>query len=340
MERRRSPSGKAAPGAARRAIRADDIERTILMRIARNEYRPGDRIPTCEALAAELGANKNTVSKAYRSLAARGHLLTRPGSGTTIGEKPARIDPAETTERIAELLSLAAQEAKLSGLRREDFSRLVETVAAQAFERRGPRVGFVECNRHDATILSRDLQKALATPVEPVLLDDLAADRDRYAAEYDILAVGTTHLATVEAIIGPDRPGAPRVAGVHVPIDPASLLKVARLRPGTRVGLICEMKPTLLAMTGMVGGCNPGLTVTGSLARSARDIARLAARNDVLIVTPSLAEHVHLDGTQVPIITLSFRIDDYALQELRDMVAGHGDAAFAHRPLLAQRGSR
>jgi DNA-binding transcriptional regulator YhcF (GntR family) len=67
--------------AARRAVSWSEIERAILLRIARKDYTPGQRIPTCEALALELGANKNTVSKAYRSLAAKGYVLTRPASG-------------------------------------------------------------------------------------------------------------------------------------------------------------------------------------------------------------------------------------------------------------------
>src|SRR3954471_22823517 len=76
----------------RRSVSWSQIERTILLRIARNEYLPGQRIPTCEALAAELGANKNTVSKAYRALAQRGYLLTRAGFGTFVSRRKVRAD--------------------------------------------------------------------------------------------------------------------------------------------------------------------------------------------------------------------------------------------------------
>jgi DNA-binding transcriptional regulator YhcF (GntR family) len=85
---RRDRIPEAATG---RPVSWSAIERAILLRIARKEYVPGQQIPTCEALATELGANKNTVSKAYRSLAQRGYLMTRAGFGTFVSRRPVRI---------------------------------------------------------------------------------------------------------------------------------------------------------------------------------------------------------------------------------------------------------
>src|SRR5689334_14950682 len=101
---------------ARRSVSWSEIERAILLRIARKEYMPGQRIPTCEALAVELGANKNTVSKAYRSLAERGYVLTRAGFGTFVSRRPLRMSVDRALDGVTGLLSLAVQEAKLSGL--------------------------------------------------------------------------------------------------------------------------------------------------------------------------------------------------------------------------------
>src|SRR5262245_59582674 len=106
---------------SRPSVSWSQIERAILLRIARNEYSPGQRIPTCEALAAEFGANKNTVSKAYRSLAQRGYLLTRAGFGTFISRRPVRVSIDSGIEDITGLLALAVQEAKLRGLGQAQF---------------------------------------------------------------------------------------------------------------------------------------------------------------------------------------------------------------------------
>jgi DNA-binding transcriptional regulator YhcF (GntR family) len=187
---------------AKRSVAWSQIERAILLRIARKEYAPGQQIPTCEALAAELGANKNTVSKAYRSLAERGYVLTRAGFGTFVSKRPLRVRLDRTLDDITGLLSLAVQEAKLSGLTQAQFGRFVDDVVTRAYGHAGPRIGFIECNRRDAIMLSRDLQLAVAHPIEPLLIDAVLRDPDRFLDEYSILAVNFTHLSAIETVLG------------------------------------------------------------------------------------------------------------------------------------------
>ena len=64
---------------------------------------------------------------------------------------------------------------------------------------------------------------------------------------------------------------------MHIPIDPDSLLQVARLRAGTHVGIICDLKQTLVSLNGMVDGCNPALHVEGCLAKRRAAVRRLLA---------------------------------------------------------------
>jgi DNA-binding transcriptional regulator YhcF (GntR family) len=300
-----------------------EIERAILLRIARKEYAPGDRIPTCEALAAEIGANKNTVSKAYRSLSQRGYLLTRAGFGTFVGKRSLRASPDAALDGITELLSLAAQEAKLSGLHETQFRKFIDDVVAQAYGNAGPRIGFIECNRRDATVLSRDLQLAVSHSIEPLLIDAVVQDPRRFLDEYSILAVNITHLAAVEAALGPHAggPNQAEVLGMHIPIDPDSLMQVARLRAGTRVGIVCDLKQTLMSLTGMVDGYNPGLRVAGCLTRERAAIRKLLESSDVLLVTPSAAERMPVADSQIPIVTLAFRPDARSVEKLSALIS-------------------
>jgi len=308
---------------SRPSVSWSQIERAILLRIARNEYSPGQRIPTCEALAAEFGANKNTVSKAYRSLAQRGYLLTRAGFGTFISRRPVRVSLDSGIEDITGLLSLAVQEAKLRGLGQAQFEKFVDDVVAQGYGHSGPRIGFIECNRHDATTLSRDLQVAISHPIEPLLIDDVVADPHRFLSEYDILAVNITHLSAVEATIVSLRARSVRatVIGMHIPIDPDSLLRVARLRAGTRVGIVCDLKQTLGSLKGMVEGYNPALTVDGCLSRERGAVRRLLKASDVLLMTPSAAGRMRIADSQIPIVTLAFRVDARSIEQLSALIA-------------------
>jgi DNA-binding transcriptional regulator YhcF (GntR family) len=317
---------------ARRSVSWSEIERAILLRIARKEYMPGQRIPTCEALAVELGANKNTVSKAYRSLAERGYVLTRAGFGTFVSRRPLRLSVDRTLEGVTGLLSLAVQEAKLSGLGQAQFRHFVDDVVSKAYEQAGPRIGFIECNRRDAVMLSRDLQLAVGHAIEPLLIDAVLAAPDRFLDEFDILAVNITHLAAVEGTLGTRSgdDGRAQIVGMHIPIDPESLLHVARLRTGTRVGIVCDLKQTLVSLTGMVDGYNPGLRVQGCLTRERPSIAKLLKASDVLLCTPSAAERMNVTDAPIPIVTLAFRPDTRSVEQLAALIARRMPAAVSY----------
>jgi len=312
-----------APGESRRSVSWSQIERAILLRIARREYVPGQRIPTCEAVAAEFGANKNTASKAFRSLARRGYLLTRAGTGTFVSRRPVRVSPDAAVDDITGLVTLAVQEAKLSGLQQVQFRRLVDEVINHGYGHTGPRIGFIECNRHDATMLSRDLQIAIAHPVEPLLIDDVLAEPARYLEDFDILAVNITHLSAVESAFGarPGKHGAAEVIGIHIPIDPDSLVQVARLRPGTRVGIVCDLKQTLASLKGLVDGYNAALLVDGCVTRDKAALHRLVDASDVLLVTPSAAGRMKLVEAQTPVVTLAFQLDARSIEKLQALIA-------------------
>ena len=159
--------------------------------------------PHLRGLAAEFGANKNTVSKAYRSLAQRGYLLTRAGFGTFISKRPVRVEPRRRARRHHRLAFArgAGSEAQRTAARHSSGS-FVDDVVTQAYGHAGPRIGFIECNRHDATMLSRDLQLAVSHPIEPLLIDAVLAEPGRFLGEYDILAVNITHLSAIESALG------------------------------------------------------------------------------------------------------------------------------------------
>jgi DNA-binding transcriptional regulator YhcF (GntR family) len=325
-----------AANGARPAVSWSQIERAILVRIARSEYLPGARIPTCEALAVEFGANKNTVNKAYQSLVRRGYLLTRAGFGTFVSRRQVKLDVDGESQDIRDLIALAVQEAKLGGLDRTAFDGLVSEVAAQAYGRTGPRVGFIECNRHDATILSRDLQTALSHPIEPLLMNDVIADPDRFTAGYDILAVNLSHLQAIEdAMRG--RSGRAKVVGMHIPIDPDSLMTVVRFRSGTRVGIVCDLQQTLVSLTGMVQAYNPRLRVDGGLTRDRARVRALLASSDVLLVTPSAGERLRGAESLVPVVSLAFRPDARSVEQLAAMIVGAGARSIRPVPLSSRR---
>jgi len=75
-------------------IRSDSTEQVISHireRIARQELRPGDRLPPERELATQLGVSRPTVRAGLRALAAMGVIESRHGSGTYIPGGPPRL---------------------------------------------------------------------------------------------------------------------------------------------------------------------------------------------------------------------------------------------------------
>lgn len=294
-----------------------EVEKAVLLRIVSGTYEPGQQLPSCEQLASEVGANKNTVSKAYRSLAERGYLRTKAGSGTFVARRPARADSERALADVANLLALVVQEAKMAGLQRQQFASLVDDTIARFYDPVRPRVGYVECNRLDATTLSRDLQVALSHPVEPLLIDEVVARPREYMEAFHVLAVNLTHLAAVEGVLRTAVPvGGADIVGLLVPTDPESLTQVARLRAGTRLGVVCDLPPTLEALGGLVRGYNPGITVSGCLTDHDDALRRLLAEADVLLVTPSASARVRSFEPSIPIIEVTFKPDERSIHQL------------------------
>lgn len=306
----------------RRATSAYEVEKAILVRIAGGAFPPETRLPTCQQFAGELGVNKNTVSKAYRALVGRGYLRTTAGRGTFVVKRPPRADPAAALADVGSLLALVVQEAKLAGIVREEFQALVEETTARYYDRTSVRVGFIECNRLEAATLSRDLQAALSLPVDPLLIENVVAEPERFMKGYDVLAVNLSHLVVVEDVLRQfDGAASAEIVALLLPPDPESLIQVARLRPGTRLGIVCDLVGTLQSLSGMVAAYNPGVRISGALTTDHRGLRTLVCAVDVILVTPSASAALNAYAPKVPLISVSFRVDERSVQRLAERVA-------------------
>ena len=70
------------------------LESALRDAVSAGRLRPGVRLPSSRALAADLGIARNTVAEAYGQLVAEGWLTTMQGSGTRVAERPDAPAPA------------------------------------------------------------------------------------------------------------------------------------------------------------------------------------------------------------------------------------------------------
>lgn len=148
---------------------------------------------------------------------------------------------------------------------------------------------------------------------------------------FHILALNLSHLAAVENVLRTAVPsGGAEIIGLLVPTDPESLTQVARLRPGTRLGVVCDLPSTLEALGGLVRGYNPGITVASSLSTDDTAVHRIVEAVDVLLVTASASARVRSFEPSIPIIEVSFKPDERSVQQLGALVSSC--AWRAHQP--------
>src|ERR1035438_10321665 len=65
------------------------LETALRHAVRTGRLRPGVRLPSSRALAADLGIARNTVAEVYSQLIAEGWLTAQTGSGTSVAPRPA-----------------------------------------------------------------------------------------------------------------------------------------------------------------------------------------------------------------------------------------------------------
>jgi DNA-binding transcriptional regulator YhcF (GntR family) len=316
----------------RRRASVHEMERIILSRVARGEYPMGSRLPTCERLGRELGANKNTISKAYQALARQGYTLSRPGRGTFVARRPDSAWDDDKATEVKKLLGDAILQASLSGLSADELEALALEAIRLHFKRGTVRVGYVDCNRLDARELGRELEAALSSPVEPLVVADLVADMLRPEDSFDVLAVNLAHLGAVERRLGRVRGNRTAVVPIVALPDAETLTQVARLPAGTRLLVISDTEEVLHTLTGLARGVNPSAQVSALLS-SDPHLETALEEADVALATRTAHRRVTAVRRGFPIIMASFKLDEQSVLELAERMATIRHAGPAPEPI-------
>ena len=98
----------------------EQIRRRIIIGLAKDQIKPGDKLPSVRDMAENIGINLHTVNKAYKLLEADGVLTMDRRYGSLISEN---VNPMESYDegKIESELDLLLAIAKLKGLKKEEF---------------------------------------------------------------------------------------------------------------------------------------------------------------------------------------------------------------------------
>ena len=104
------------------------LRNEIVKGIGRGEFADGEALPTVRQLAADLGVNSMTVSKAYQCLRSEGYIETDRRHGAVV--RPVTDTGGRFREKLGDELELLCAEAKIKGVEREEFLKLCDAAFA------------------------------------------------------------------------------------------------------------------------------------------------------------------------------------------------------------------
>jgi DNA-binding transcriptional regulator YhcF (GntR family) len=217
-------------------LSAHDVRDIIIDRLASGAHPIGSKLPTSRVLAAEVGAHRNTVAKAYQELANLGLVTVRQGRGTYVVAQPENGNERSVALQLQNVMSDVILKARRIGLPEAELRELVAGQINAVYE--GTRRGaFVECNTADVDAAIAEIETLAGHRLSPLLLQRLVRDPEAATAGFDVVFTSLFHVKEVSDCLAPVRPEVD-VIGVYTQPDEAALDHLARIPPGSRVGIV------------------------------------------------------------------------------------------------------
>ncbi len=284
----------------------------IKKRIQLGYWLPGHKLPTERELAQELGISRNTVSSAYRELELEGILISQQGKGTFVAKQTSLWSREDKKAKLIKVVDLAIEEATQLSFRLDEFLLIALKRAREKKKFLGlVRVAFVASTQEYCQYFVQEIEPRAGISIKPLLFSQLHDNRGELAREFaDIDLVVTTffYLNEVRQLLSHlDKP----IIGIAMNIEPETVVELARIPAGQRVGLFCRtgyFAENIVEHLHSVGIGNLQLTVTQSTSRE--ELLDIMERVDVVTVSSDRREEIlSLVGGKKPIIELKFRPD-------------------------------
>lgn len=104
----------------------EQIVMQIKSLIMSGELQPGDALPSMRSLAGSLRISVITTKRAYEELEREGFIESYTGKGSFVKQQNMEFIKEENLRRIENLLSQAADKAKMSDISLEELNKILK----------------------------------------------------------------------------------------------------------------------------------------------------------------------------------------------------------------------
>lgn len=289
------------------------VRQTLTYRIASGHYEPGSKLPSYRELGAEFGVSRTTVHKVFQQLQADGLISVVHARGSFVQRS---LPVASSTEQLLagldQEMEEVARRSSLLGLSRESCLERLIQVIDRVYAPAVSTIAFVECNRYDTDVLTREIAEALEMPVTGLILQDVLADPAAYLDRFDSFITSLYHISELAEGLGSPE----RVIGVHHRASPASLLQVARLPRDCTVGVLTTNERTRRNVASTVQPYVATEVLSAALDNPAA-VSEVLSKAQVIVDSLGSHSRVMRMGVEVPIITVQFGVDPESMEHLR-----------------------
>jgi len=276
-------------------------------------------LPPQRELAEGLRVSRNTVSMAYAELEREGLVASRVGKGTVVVSPAKRLEGRTLRERLARVIEHAGEEALAMGFTLEQLAEAVDGFLRERKRRlRNINLVFVECNREQLDYFAEHLELDPGVMVTPLLLSDIQKDPDgmlKKLAAADLVVTSFYHIEELEKLVPED--DCPLV-GVNLQPEMSTIVKIARIPPGAKVGLVAASKRFIAEIRDTLNQVHiESSRLREFVGDQTRDLKEFIESVDALIVSPSRRKEVELLADGRPVTEFVFAPDKGSVNNIR-----------------------
>lgn len=262
--------------------------------IQSGQWEAGKRVPTERELAEKLNISRNTVSSAYKELEAEGILASTQGRGTFVTDSDAVGRRESRKDRLLKIIDIAIEEAAELGFHIDEFLVIAQRRVIDKKEMLSRlRVAFIECNKEQLDHFSKDLHLDSSISFVPVLLEDFRnspEEINKLLTSTDLILTTFFHLQEVKELVK-----VKEIDIIGIALDPQleTIVKIARLSQGTRLGIVCLSDTFAAKIKGSLKRAGiDHLDIFSTTSKNPDVLLGFIAEADAIVVSPSRHKEV------------------------------------------------
>jgi DNA-binding transcriptional regulator YhcF (GntR family) len=293
---------------------AAQLAEAFAQRIVAGFYDKGDLLPSCREVARELNVDKNTANKAYKILEERGIVKAVPGKGVMVVRRP---DVHSSEDSVRESINAAIWQAKAMAVEEDTLWKLIGGAIWKFYGVSELKVAYIGLDQTGASDLAKEIEDHLDLSITPIVFKDFEADPRHYVNSFDVLVTSFTYLASVNHAA--EKLDA-TIVGVHTLPVSDDVLRIATAKKGSKIGVICSQEPNIDPLINLVKTYNPDVEFYPCLETDTEKLVNITAQVDWVVDTLTSHKFVLECCPEVPVITMTFRIEEQSIEFLKNKV--------------------